>query len=150
MFIGDCVYSFESLDEIFKFPTNIGFKRVQFPAAYSKSKIFYLVDKYQFIPYNTNIDRDEYQKISEMDLSHNPYKLLYNTNDGEWIKIFELTLIAPSHEYENFENYFDHVNIEEDVNDGYEDEDENNEISFYNGNNELVKIFNEEKNVWFV
>ena len=70
-----------------------------------------------------------------MNLSYCPYDLLYNTNDGQRFKISELKLIAPDHEDEDIENYFEYAQEVED--------DENNEISIYNGNNELVKIFNE-------
>ena len=76
-----------------------------------------------------------------MDLSYCPYNLLYNTNDGERNKIFELTLIAPGYNVYDIEKFFEYA---QDVEDNNIDEliDEIIELPIYNGNNELVKIFN--------
>ena len=57
-FIGSSVYTFETIDKIVKFSSNIGFSRVQYPVAYGENNICYLVDRYEYIPYNTIEDEN--------------------------------------------------------------------------------------------
>ena len=64
MFIGDCVYTFETTDEIIKFSSDLGLNNSHYPFAYGKNNIYYLVDKLEFIPYssieNENIKKFEF------------------------------------------------------------------------------------------
>ena len=121
IFIGHCVYSFETIDEIVKFSSNLGFSRVQYAAAYGEQNIYYLTDRYEYIPYDTIED----ENIKNKDLSYCPYDLLYNSNDGERNNILNLTLIAPIYEGEIIENYLEYEDEENNINEliiAYENE----------------------------
>ena len=50
MFIGRYVYSFESSDKIIYIFSNLGFNEVSYPACYGGNNIYYLEDRYKFIP----------------------------------------------------------------------------------------------------
>ena len=52
MFIGSNVLIFETIDKIVEYSSNL-VHRVHFPAAYGENNIYFLVDRYEFIPYNT-------------------------------------------------------------------------------------------------
>ena len=83
-----------------------------------------------------------------MDLTYDAYYHLYNTNDGERNKIFNLNLIA-SRFYDDDdidnENFFNYDEVENVNNNLIIDDEDEDEIKIYNGNNELVKIFIAEK-----
>ena len=58
MFIGECVYTFETEDKIIKFTSNVGNNQVPYVVAYGERNIYYLSDRYQFIPYDSIHDDD--------------------------------------------------------------------------------------------
>ena len=149
MFIRNFLYTFETTDKIFKYCSNLGNNRVNYPCAYGEENVYFLIDRYEFIPYNTIVD----ENIKNMNLSYCPYDLLYNSNNGDRYKITNLNSIALRWYDENIEidNLFDYVVRINDNNNNnliieYEDEDKDeDEILIYNGNNELVKTFHEKK-----
>ena len=112
MFIGDCVYTFKTTDEIIKFSSNLGINNVHYPFAYGKDNIYFLVDRHEFIPYNSI----ENENIKNMDLTYDAYNFLYNTNDGERYDILEINMIVPDEEdntdMHNFIEYI-HEMVEE-------------------------------------
>ena len=149
MYIGDCIYTFRTTDEIIKYSSNIGNNSLHQPLAYGQKNIYFLVGRYEYIPYNTT----ENENIKNMDLTFDAYYHIYNTNDGERNKILNLNLIASRFYDDDIdnENFFNYEEVEN-VNNNLliiDDEDED-EIIIYNGNNELVKIFKLKKNVVFV
>ena len=73
-----------------------------------------------YIPYISIQDNGIRKKISEMDVSYDPYRFLYNTCGGERKNFHSFIMIARQFTDEFYEN---------DI--------------FSNGNNELVKIFNQ-------
>ena len=101
------VYSFQTEDKIFKFTSNVGNNQVPYAVAYGERNIYYLSDRYQFIPYDSIHDDDIRKKIPEMNVSYEPYRFLYDTNDGERNKIYSLNLIAPRCLDMEIENYFE-------------------------------------------
>ena len=54
-----------------------------------------------------------------------------------------MSLVAPRFEDDNLERYFDEDEEEDDEVEDEDEEDEINEEEFYNGTNEMVKIFNQ-------
>ena len=99
----------------------------------------------------TDLNLFHYNTIEDENIKNmlNPYDLLYNSNNGDRYKIVNLNLIALRCYDDNIEidNFFDYVEVVNDNNNNLiiEYEDEDNEISIYNGNNELNKIFHEKK-----
>ena len=96
------------------------------------------VNLYHMIPYKIMIyGRKFLIWMNRMNL----IEFLYDTNEGERIKFHSFILIARRFEdnfyEENNENEIEHEINEED------EEDQTFEYKFYNGSNELVKIFNQ-------
>ena len=98
-----------------------------------------------YIPYISIQDNDIRKKISEMDVSYDPYRFLYDTCGGERKKFHSFIMIARqftddfygNDEIVNADQRSAHiVNINEEENEIFEN-------IFYNGTNELVKIFNQ-------
>ena len=87
-----------------------------------------------YIPYVSIQDNDIGKKISEMDVSYDPYRFLYDTYGGERKKFHSFIMIARQFTDEFYEN--DEIEMERN------EEDEIFENKFYNGTNELVKFFN--------
>ena len=75
---------------IIKYASNLGYNGVNYPFAYGEKNIYFFIDKYEFIPYNTI----QNENIQQKNLSYCPYDLLYNTNEGDRHKILNLKLIA--------------------------------------------------------
>ena len=94
MMVGESVYTFETDDKIIKFTSNVGNNDVPYPIAYGERNIYYLVDKYIFIPYESISDDNIRKRISEMDESYEPYDFLYNSVDGERKKFYSMRLLA--------------------------------------------------------
>ena len=147
MFIRNFIYTFDNTDKIVKYSSNLGNNRVNYPFAYGEKKyIYFLVDRYEFIPYNTIQD----ENIQQKNLSYCPYDLLYHSDDGYGHKILIINLIAltcydDSIEIDNFFDYVVRIDVNNNNNNNnliieYEGEDED-EILIYNGNNGLVKNF---------
>ena len=78
MLIQNFIYTFETTAEIVKY-SNLGNNRVNFPLAYGEQNVYFLIDRYEYIPYNTIQD----ENIREMNLSYFAYDILYNSNDGD-------------------------------------------------------------------
>ena len=80
-----------------------------------------------------------------MDLTYDAYNFLYTTNDGERYDILEIKMIVPDEEdNEDMNNFSEYAHeVSEEVENNEIDDDD--ELLFYNGNNELVKIFIEPK-----
>ena len=139
IFVGNIgVYSFETEDKIIKFTSNVGNNCVPYPVAYGEKNIYYMNDMCQFIPYISIQDNDIRKKISEMDETYDPYEFLYDSNGGERIKFHSFIMIARQFTDRFYEN--DEIEMERNEED---EEDEIFENKFYNGTNELVKIFNQ-------
>ena len=68
--------------------------------------IYYLSDQFVYIPYESILNE---KRISEMDESYEPYEFLYNTREGERIKLKSLTLIATRFNDDEFEEYFNYL-----------------------------------------
>ena len=100
-------------------------------------------DKFQFISYDSIQDNDIRKKISEMDESYEPYRFLYDSNEGERIKFHSFSLIAPRFDTNEDDVYFNEVNNENQIDQEIDEEVEIFENKFYNGTNELLKIFNQ-------
>ena len=86
-----------------------------------------------YIPYISIQDNDIRKKISEMDVSYDPYRFLYDTCGGERKKFHSFIMIARQFTDEFYENEIE-MNVQ-DINGEYE--------IIINGTNELVKIFNQ-------
>ena len=143
MFIGNSgIYSFETEDNIIKFTSNVGNNCVPYAVSYGEKNIYYMNDTCQFIPYDSIQDNDIRKKISNMDESYEPYEFLYDTNEGERIKFHSFIMIARRYEDSYYERFLNDENNEIDQEE-IDEEDVIFENKFYNGTNELVKIFNQ-------
>ena len=123
MFIRDFIYTFETTDKIIKYSSNLGNNRGNYPYANGEKNINFLIDRYEFIPYNTIED----ENIKNM---LNPYDLLYYSDKGDRYKILKINLIALRCYDDNIEidNFFDYVEVVNVYNSNliieYEDEDD--------------------------
>ena len=135
MFVGgESVYFFETEDKIVKLISNVLNYQVPCAYAYGERSIYYLSDQFIFIPYKSIINE---KRISEMDVMCDTFNFLYNTSEGERIKLKSLSLIATRFNDDSFEEYFNYM-----MTGIIEDEEDEIEI-IYNGTNEIVKIFNQ-------
>ena len=100
--------------------------------------------RYEYIPYNTVRNKDEYRNILEKEETICPYSLLYNNYDGRRYKISQLELIAPPYHDDETDNYFKYEEQQENDDDDEQenDEEQQEDIIYINGNKELVKSFN--------
>ena len=73
IFIRNFIYTFETTDKIVNYCSNV-IGRYNYPFAYGEKSIYFLIDRYQFIPYNTI----ENENIKNKDLTYNAYNFLYN------------------------------------------------------------------------
>ena len=85
---------FETEDKIIKFTSNVGNNCVPYAVSYGEKNIYYMGDMYQFIPYDSIQDNDIRREISNMDESYDPYRFLYDTNEGKRVKFHSFIMIA--------------------------------------------------------
>ena len=101
----------------------MGNNRGNYPYANGEKNINFLIDRYEFIPYNTIED----ENIKSM---LNPYDLLYYSDKRDRNKILKINLIALRCYDDNIEidNFFDYVEVVNVYNSNliieYEDEDD--------------------------
>ena len=76
MFIGTCAYIFQTEDKIIKYTSNVGNDQVPYPVSYGEKNLYYMIDRYQLIPYDSIQDDDIRKKISEKDVSYESYTSL--------------------------------------------------------------------------
>ena len=140
------MYSFETEDKIIKFTSNVGNNCVPYAVSYGEKNIYYMNDECKFISYNSIQDSDIRKKISEMDESYEPYRFLYDKNEGERNKFHSFIMIARRFEDNFYERILNGENNENEIDQEINEEDDEDEIfenKFYNGTNEMVKIFNQ-------
>ena len=75
-----------------------------YAVAYGDENIYYMGDMGLYIPYISIQDNDIRKKISEMDVSYDPYRFLYDTCGGERKNFHSFIMIARQFTDEFYEN----------------------------------------------